>query len=667
MSTAIGSGAGRRLAPALLVAGGIALACAATAAGVGLTGAAAPSVLVDPGAVVRWGLPLVRALGDLAAALTIGLLALTCVALPVAGRRLAYQPALLSASAAAGVWAVSTLATAVLTYADVSGMSMGDPTYGQQLSSFLFDIDLGRGLAVTALAAAIVATFAAGVRTLGSAGLLLLVALAGLIPPALSGHAAGASDHETAVTALGLHLLGVCVWVGGLAGLVLLRRGLSGPALAVAAGRFSTLATWCFATVALSGVVNAWIRVGSPAGMRTRYGVLVVAKVVGLVVLGAFGLRHRRRTLPQLAAGRSGAFARLAVVEAAVMAVAVGVAVALARSAPPVPNVPPARPSLAQALTGYPMPPPPTPLRWLTQWQPDLLWVVLIGLALVLYPLGVHRLHARGDRWSPLRTTSWLSGVVVLTWVTCGPPAVYGRVLFSAHMIGHMTLSMAVPLLLTLGAPVTLLARAATPRHDGSRGAREWVLAVVESRYMRVLTHPVVVSALFAFSLIFFYFSNLFVLALTTHVGHELMHVHFLFAGYLLAWVMVGIDPGPRRPSPLMRLVLLFVTMGFHSFFGIALIMGRSVLAAHYFGGLGRTWGAGLLADQQYGGGIAWGIGEIPTLALALIMAIQWTQSDGREARRLDRAADRDGDAELKEYNAMLARLAEADTNQPER
>ena len=34
-----------------------------------------------------------------------------------------------------------------------------------------------------------------------------------------------------------------------------------------------------------------------------------------------------------------------------------------------------------------------------------------------------------------------------------------------------------------------------------------------------------------------------------------------------------------------------------------------------------------------------------------------WTRDDERAARRGDRAADRDGDAELAEYNAMLARL----------
>jgi putative copper resistance protein D len=227
---------------------------------------------------------------------------------------------------------------------------------------------------------------------------------------------------------------------------------------------------------------------------------------------------------------------------------------------------------------------------------------------------------------------------------------------------------MLAPMFLVLGAPVTLALRSIAPRHDGTRGAREWLVATVECRYMRVLTRPPVVAVLFAGTLVLFYFSSLLPLALSTHVGHEIMHTHFLFAGYLMAWVLIGVDPGPGRPEPPMRLVLLFATMAFHAFYGLALIRGTAVLAPEYFGALGRIgaggtpiWGLGLLEDQQYGGGVAWGIGDLPTLALALIVAVQWTRTDEREARRLDRAADRDGNADLNAYNEKLAQLARDD------
>jgi putative copper resistance protein D len=51
-------------------------------------------------------------------------------------------------------------------------------------------------------------------------------------------------------------------------------------------------------------------------------------------------------------------------------------------------------------------------------------------------------------------------------------------------------------------------------------------------------------------------------------------------------------------------------------------------------------------------------VGEIPTLLIAMVMVAQWSRSDDRDARRYDRNADRDGDAELAAYNTMLAELA---------
>jgi putative copper resistance protein D len=247
----------------------------------------------------------------------------------------------------------------------------------------------------------------------------------------------------------------------------------------------------------------------------------------------------------------------------------------------------------------------------------------------------------------------------VLIYASSGAPGIYGRVLFSAHMLGHMTMSMVVPPLLVLGAPVTLALRALRRRTDGSRGAREWLLEVVHSRLLSVLGHPLVASGLFAGSLIAFYYSPLFELSLRTHTGHVLMHLHFLLTGYLFASVLIGVDPGPRRPAYPLRLVLLLATMTFHAFFGVALVGGSALLAPDVLTALGRTWGRSPLADQQFGGAVAWGLGELPTVLLGLGVALAWARSDDRETRRRDRQADRDGDAELAAYNAHLARLAE--------
>jgi len=139
------------------------------------------------------------------------------------------------------------------------------------------------------------------------------------------------------------------------------------------------------------------------------------------------------------------------------------------------------------------------------------------------------------------------------------------------------------------------------------------------------------------------------------------MIAHFLFTGYLFAWVLIGVDPGPRRWAPSLRLVILFATISFHAFFGVSVSSGTTLLAPDFFGRLQIPWLGSPIHDQQLGGSIAWAVGELPTLALAMLVTLAWLRSDAAESRRTDRQAARDGDAELTAYNERLKALAERD------
>jgi len=98
--------------------------------------------------------------------------------------------------------------------------------------------------------------------------------------------------------------------------------------------------------------------------------------------------------------------------------------------------------------------------------------------------------------------------------------------------------------------------------------------------------------------------------------------------------------------------------MALHAFFGLSLMTGESLLLPDWYGAMGRAWGVPPLEDQRVAGGIAWSVGEIPTVSLAILVAFMWSRSDAREAKRRDRAADRYGDVELEAYNEMLAERA---------
>src|SRR5690606_18029649 len=78
-----------------------------------------------------------------------------------------------------------------------------------ELTSYAGEIAEGRPLMFVILLATAVALFGRTVDSAAGAMLLLGAALFGLLPPALTGHAAASGNHELAVTGLALHLVAI--------------------------------------------------------------------------------------------------------------------------------------------------------------------------------------------------------------------------------------------------------------------------------------------------------------------------------------------------------------------------------------------------------------------------------------------------------------------------
>jgi len=622
-------------------------------------GAATPSQLGDVGDLLRWSAPSLRGLNDIAEAITIGSLTFTAFALNPGTK--AFSRTVFAAAISSAVWALAGTAYLLATYLAITGSALtADQKFADQFYIFVTDIQLGQMLALNLLAAFVLAVLILFVRKLFGAAVCAAIGFAGLIPIALSGHAAGSSSHSMAVNALGLHLVGICIWVGGFIALLIAQNNLiEVEDKKVVLTRYSTLALFAFGLVAISGFTSAQIRVGTFENLfTTGYGQVALLKTIALVLLGTLGAIYRTRIIKAFQ-DKTNTFRRLVLIELVIFGSAMGLGTALARTATPINDYPTGELTPAEILTGAKLPAEPTVLTWFTTFKPDLIWLLVCLSLAGFYIAGVLRLRRRGDAWSPARTVSWLAGVSLLFYVTNGYFNAYEQYLFSVHMLAHMLLTMGVPVLLVPGAPITLLARAVAKRADDSRGVREWVLWAVHTKYAEFISHPLVAAILFASSLVVFYYTPIFNWATREHIGHEWMIVHFVITGYLFVQALIGVDPGPKRFGYPQRLILLIATLAFHAFFGLALMTGDTLLLADWFGAMGRTWGQSPLADQQTGGGIAWGIGELPTAALTIIVAIQWSRSDARDAKRLDRASDRSGNEDLSEYNRMLERLAQ--------
>ncbi|MEW2553359.1 cytochrome c oxidase assembly protein [Streptomyces zhihengii] len=289
-------------------------------------------------------------------------------------------------------------------------------------------------------------------------------------------------------------------------------------------------------------------------------------------------------------------------------------------------------------------------------FSPDPFFLVGCLLALGLYAWGVVRLRRRGDAWPVSRTVLFTAGVLSVALVMCTKLNDYGMVMFSVHMVQHMVISMLSPIVLLLGAPITLALRALPVAGRGRTGPRELLLMLLHSRYMRVITHPVFTIPLFIASLYGLYFTPLFDFLMGSKPGHIAMMLHFLAVGLVFFWPIMGVDPGPHRPGYVMRMLELFAGMPFHAFFGIALMMATEPMVKAYENPP-ASLGIDALSDQNAAGGIAWAFSEIPSVLVLIALVFQWYRSEQRVARRHDRAADRDGDKELEAYNAYLASL----------
>jgi len=647
---------------------GVATLAGCTAAGIGalsLASALTATGLPDPGPVTTVGLPFVRAAGEIAAVTAVGAFLLAAFLVPpqtngvldVDGYR-----AVRIGTVAAGAWAVCAGLLVPLTISDVSGQPITAHLNPANLWSLAGLINISSAWRWTALLAAAVMLASLPVLRWSWTPLLLVGSLATLLPLGLTGHSSAGGSHDLATNSLLIHLVAASLWAGGL--LALLTHVVRGGQHAdLAARRFSMIALWCCGAMALSGVVNALVRILPSDLLTTDYGRLVVGKFVALCLLGIVGWRQRRSGVVALQAdsGSRASLIRLASIEALLFGLTFGIAVGLGRTPPP--PLPIGVPSIPDVKIGYDFAGPPTPARVLFDWRFDLIFGTAAIVLAVLYLAGVRRLRRRGDEWPPGRIVAWLLGCGTLLLASSSGLGRYMPAMFSMHMAVHMLLSMLVPILLVLGGPVGLALRALPAAGRGEPpGAREWLLAALHSRLSKFLTNPVVATALFVAGFYGLYLGGLFDVAVGSHIGHVAMNVHFLLSGYLFYWVVIGVDPTPRPIPPIAKVGVVFASLPLHAFFGVVLMSTQKVLGGGFYRQLHLSWHTDLLGDQRLGGGIAWAAGEIPLVLVMIALLVQWSRSDQRTATRLDRAADRDEDSELVAYNAMLAELARRDT-----
>jgi putative membrane protein len=239
--------------------------------------------------------------------------------------------------------------------------------------------------------------------------------------------------------------------------------------------------------------------------------------------------------------------------------------------------------------------------------------LLLPATAGALYAAGWTVLTRRGGAWPAGRVPA-AAGAVVCVAVASSPPVAAGTGVFAGHVGQHLLLTMLAPLLLAWSAPVTLALRT-LPRRP-----RRALLGALHSGPARVLSLPAVVVVLELGSLAVLYLTPLYGLVHADPVLHVLVHGHMFLTGCLVSWLLVGADPGPRRPSTAVRLVVLVVLAG-----------GHAVLAKLLYADPPAALGA--VEEVRRGAQLLYYGGDAIELLLAVSVMAEWWRRTGRRLR----------------------------------
>ena len=311
----------------------------------------------------------------------------------------------------------------------------------------------------------------------------------------------------------------------------------------------------------------------------------------------------------------------------------------MTRAVPPVQA--PFHTTPTEAVLGFGIPDPPSAATLLGAWRPDVVLVTLAVVLALVYGRWLRRVEGR-----PVgRAVAWFAGCAVLVLASSSGLGRYADALFSAHVAEHMVISIVVPVLLVLGGPVTLARRALPEEGD----ARDRLEALLDAPALRLLAHPAVAAVLVVGSPFLLYLTPVFSLLQPLGWLMPAISLWFLGAGCLFFWVLVGVDPAPGTRLPhVARLAVLVASMPFHALFGVILLAadrpvaqipstlaadggGGQVFVTDFYSHLRLPWAVDLLADQHVAALLAWGMGDVPLLAVVVVLLVQWQRAGTAE------------------------------------
>ena len=575
-----------------------------------------------------WALPLSRLATDLFEVLAVGSLTFIGLIFPHKNEKLdsATASAVSFSIFVIATWLVVAIIQSLLSISNIFALPVSEVLTPSVIRSVLTQTGIGKIFLSQFIVLGIALLLASRMSTSRQARAALLVVLVANFIPALGGHSGLAKNHELAVSTMVVHLLSLSIWVGTLIAMALWFHKIT-AGREVAAHRFSQLAFFCYFAVVFSGVINAWLRLGGFSDiLSSRYGQMVVAKILLSITIGYFAYLNRRKTIRSATEIRFPT--RLVIGEIILISITLGVAVILARTGFPTQESS-YLPSLAEQLLQVTVPDDLTLVLALTSFKSDALWLIIEVLVCIAYARGARRLKGQ---WPVKNTATFTGAILLLTYATSGGLGVYSHITFSAHMIQHMTLALAIPILLVFARPLTM---AQTLQKENSEflGPIDWYASAYQSRFWTFISKPMNLVAFSFLSYVGIYLTPVFGWLMSGHWGHIAMQLYLLTYGYALMWRVIGIDGGTDGVTK-NQIFLLLISEPIHIIFGISLLLSNKIIGESVYLIIDRPYLQDLARDQKVGGVLSLVIGET-LIACILMYLIRAKDRDSHPISRL--------------------------------
>lgn len=267
-------------------------------------------------------------------------------------------------------------------------------------------------------------------------------------------------------------------------------------------------------------------------------------------------------------------------------------------------------------------------LLW-TGWSAPPAVIAEAAIGAGLYLGAVRRVRAP---WPVRRTLSFLGGIAVIVIALASGIDAQDDVLLSDHMIQHLLLVEAAPLLLLAGRPGLLALRAAPG------GARQRLLLALDR--LRPATQPLSCLVIFSVIVLATHLPGFYDATLAHPWLHDIEHALYIVAGLFMWWPVLDADPLARhRLNGLSRLAYVIAAMMPMSLLGAFLSRDVHLMYAPY-ALVDRLVGISPIRDQQLGGTLMWVVGSMLMVAAGLWQAMAAMVDEERRMQVRERHSD---------------------------